>query len=80
MEEEYSIFCKSAKAQTTITDTKPIMKESASVNALSTLHLHTAVSQASKISQVFCTKHTIERYLVILWARNSHILHSFKSA
>lgn len=45
MKEEYSIFYfMSAKEQTIISDTKPVMKEPASVSDLSTLYLHMAMS------------------------------------
>lgn len=43
--QEYSIFYfVSAKEQAILSDTKPVMEESASVNDLSTLLLHTAMS------------------------------------
>lgn len=65
--QEYSIFYfVSAKEQAILSDTKPVMEESASVNDLSTLLLHTAMSWASESFQVFCTKHSIEYFLLLL--------------
>lgn len=67
MKEEYSIFYfMSAKEQTIISDTKPVMKEPASVSDLSTLYLHMAMSWASESFQVFCIKHSIEHCLLVL--------------
>ena len=55
----------SAKEQI-ISDTKPVMKVSASVNDLFTLLLHMAMSWSSESFQVFHTKHSTEHFLLVL--------------